>query len=361
MRTTGMTIALLGFSRDDAPATIETLAPVVLGRTENGRFGQRIVAVMRAAFDATGWQAAVVGADVIIARQLETLALAARARESVAPNATLIYECLDIHRLMIGTGLANRALRLLEHRLLRRCQTLIVSSPEFVRSHFERHYRHLPRVKLIENKVLGSELDDPERIRQMLVAPRPDGPPWRIGWFGMIRCRRSLDLLAALARSHRGAVEIVIRGRIARDVIPDFDAIVAATPNLYYRGPYDRRTDLGTIYAGMHFAWAIDYYEAGANSDWLLPNRIYEGGLFGAVPIARGGCATAVWLRHHGIGVILEGDPGTALNDFFVRLDRAGYDRHAADVRNLSQGTFLYSDEDCAAVMNSVVAAANQG
>jgi succinoglycan biosynthesis protein ExoL len=353
----GMGVTLLGFSRGDPPMKVETLTPILLGRTEDGRLGQRIGAVLRAALTARRWRDALDGADLVMARQLETLALASRARDRIAPNARLVYECLDVHRLMIDPGPAGRLLRFLEGRLLRRCQALIVSSPEFIRSHFARRYRHLPHVELIENKVLTREVGDLALAEQVRDASRPRGPPWRIGWFGVIRCRRSLDMLAALARSHQGLIEVIIRGRIARDVIPDFDAVVTATPNLRYLGPYDRGRDLGAIYADVHFAWAVDYYEQGANSDWLLPNRLYESGLFGSVTISRDGVATAAWLRQHRTGVCLNGDFGAALLGFIEGLDQAAYDRLAAAVRALPSGTFLYDDQDCVMLMNAVSAA----
>jgi succinoglycan biosynthesis protein ExoL len=352
----GMEVTLLGFSRGAPPATVEALTPIVLGRTEDGRLIQRIGAVLRAALTASKWRKALNGADVVIARQLETLALAARARDRVAPNARLVYECLDVHRLMINPGPVGRVLRALERHLLRRCQALIVSSPEFIRSHFARRYCDLPAVTLIENKVLAREVSDLGLAEQVRNAARPCGPPWRIGWFGVIRCRRSLDLLAALARSHKGAVEVIIRGRIAGDVRADLDSVVAATPNLHYFGPYDRRIDLASIYGEVHFAWAVDYYEDGANSDWLLPNRLYEGGLFGAVPITRGGVATATWLQRHGIGVCLDGDPAEALDTFIERLDQTDYERLAKAVRSLPLSSVIYHDKDCAILMNAISA-----
>ena len=128
------------------------------------------------------------------------------------------------------------------------------------------------------------------------MATIPAGPPWRIGWYGVIRCRKSLELLAALDHQLPGQVKVEIRGRPSLNVIPDFDALVAATPGLRFLGPYDRRRDLAPMYRGVHFAWAIDYYEAGANPDWLLPNRLYEGSLRGAVPIALARTETGRWL-----------------------------------------------------------------
>ena len=44
------------------------------------------------------------GADVVLARNLEMLIIASRARNLYAPRAALVYECLDIHRLLLSQG-----------------------------------------------------------------------------------------------------------------------------------------------------------------------------------------------------------------------------------------------------------------
>ena len=191
--------------------------------------------------------------------------------------ATLAYECLDIHRLMVGQSMAGSALRRLEAALLRATDLLVVSSPAFLREHPEPvHGTRLPPTCVIENKVLHTDFGSVAD-----AAARQSAPPWWIGWYGVLRCRRSLQLLDELTRRLPGHVMVELRGRPARSAIPDFDAIVAAKPALRFMGSYDRRRDLAQIYRAEHFTWAIDFYEAGANSLWLLPNRHYEGGLHG--------------------------------------------------------------------------------
>ena len=53
------------------------------------------------------------------------------------------------------------------------------------------------------------------------------------------------------------------------------------TDNIVYGGPYRNPDDLEEIYRPIHFICAVDYLDEGTNSDWLLPNRIYEGGRLG--------------------------------------------------------------------------------
>ena len=119
-----------------------------------------------------------------------------------------------------------------------------------------------------------------------LAAPPAAGEPWKIGWFGALRCRKSLELLAAFTRQMDGRFEVVLRGRPAYSEFDDFDGLVAAEPYIRFAGPYRNPEDLAAIYGEVHFSWAIDFFEEGLNSSWLLPNRLYEGCRFGAVPIA---------------------------------------------------------------------------
>jgi hypothetical protein len=353
----GAVVSLIGFHRGAAPAAVDGVVPWPLGRTTDARLRQRAVAVLGALLSSPRWRSLCAGADAIVARQLETLVLAALARRLLAPSAPLVFECLDIHRLMGASGLAGRLLRAVERRLLVRCQRLLVSSPHFVRFHFACVHQRLPEVTVVENKALSFEFDSSPEPEQC-PPRRPIAPPWRIGWFGMIRCARSLRLLADLALACPGAVEIVIRGRVATSVLPDFHTVVAATPGLSFGGPYDRARDLPRLYADVDFAWAIDFYEAGSNSDWLLPNRLYEAGLFGAVPIACRDVATGAWLAERQAGVLLEGDPATSVETFIRTLDAERFEALRAGLAALPKTAFLYTPEDCRALVESLVPAA---
>jgi succinoglycan biosynthesis protein ExoL len=367
LRTGGLRdIALLGFRRTaEPPALVEGIVPIDLGRTADGRFVQRGLAVARAAARIGAVRAAVSGAQLLLARQLEMLALASLARRRFAPTAGLAYECLDVHRLMVSPGLPGHALRALEGRLLQGCGLLLTSSPAFLDAHFCRAHARLPPVRIVENKVLETELAAGTPPRALPPGPPPGpplgpplGPPWRIGWFGVIRCARSLELLAALARRLPGQVEVVIRGRPARDAVPGFDAIVARTPGLSFLGPYDRAAELGRIYADVHLTWAMDFYEAGANSDWLLPNRLYEGGLHHAVPIAHAGVETGRWLAARGAGLLLAGPLEETLPALLAGLTPEAYAQARAASARLPRGDLVADGQECAALAAALAALA---
>jgi succinoglycan biosynthesis protein ExoL len=311
-------VAVLGFCRGREPiASVAGVAAINLGHTSDARLFSRVWSVLWALARAPFWSRRLAGVDIIQARNLEMLVLARAAQALSAPRASLIYEVLDVHRLMLGKGIASRGLRWIERRLMRRTSKLLVSSPAFVSGYFDAWGQPRPPVVLVENKVTG--LNGPPARS----SARSPGPPWRIAWYGMIRCQRSLDILTGLARRAPGLFEIEIRGRPAYAALKDFEAQVAAAPGVTFHGPY-HPSELPTNYAGVHFVWAIDYFEEGLNSDWLLPCRLYEGQLYGAVAIALRGVASGHWLADRGAGLLMD-DPDRELAHALAALDAETY------------------------------------
>jgi succinoglycan biosynthesis protein ExoL len=60
--------------------------------------------------------------------------------------------------------------------------------------------------------------------------------------------------------------------------------------------------------------------EAGYNSCWLLPNRLYEGGYFGVPSIAPSGTQTAKWIEARGAGFTVSEDLARNLPDLVRTL-----------------------------------------
>jgi hypothetical protein len=113
-----------------------------------------------------------------------------------------------------------------------------------------------------------------------------------------------------------------------------------------FTGPY-RFEELPTLYGDMHFSWAVDFFEQGLNSSWLLPNRIYESSFFGSVPIAVEGVETARWLAEKQIGVILDGQPETSLRNLFRALTTGRYRELAGALRDVPPTELVEGKEGC--------------
>ena len=356
LRTGGAEVELAGFHRfPKPPPSVGGVAALSLGRTQPAKLLSRALSVAKAALDLKPVAEAAGRAGVIVARNLEMLALAVRARNRYAPGTPIAYECLDIHRLLLSRGPAGYGLRFVEDWLLRQTDLLLTSSPAFIRNYFE------PRgfagaVRLVENKVLALE-GEPAPLPPERPAP---SLPWRIGWFGVLRCRKSFEILSRLARDLPGTVEIVMRGRPAPSIFPDFEAEARARPGITFEGAYRNPEDLSAIYGGVHFTWAIDYYEEGQNSAWLLPNRIYEGSLWGAVPLALAGVETGRWLSARHAGVRLPDPPDEALRSFFSGLDAAGYSHLAGAVARIPRAGLVDDAAACRRLVQSLPLRGNE-
>jgi succinoglycan biosynthesis protein ExoL len=321
----GASVTVIGFRRTEQPIRQVAGADAVdLGQTFDARFLHRAAKVLHRSLQARRWKAMVAQSDVLLARNLEMAVLANFTRRWAGSNVRLAYECLDIHGLLLGRGAPSAMIRWWERRLLQKSAVLVVSSPGFLRNYFDRLKIPLPTVVVSENKRMVTAADAPR--------PAPDQsqnhPPWRIGWFGNIRCVRSFEILQGLARRHPDLIDVELRGRPTGKL----QALIAENlpfANMRFNGPY-APSELASIYQGCDLAWAIDLWQQGQNADWLLPNRIYEGSFYNCLPIARAGTETAHWLDDRGAGVILQ-NPDDELEVFMTTLTPARYAelRHA--------------------------------
>jgi succinoglycan biosynthesis protein ExoL len=329
---------------------------VDLGETRDGAFVQRIRQVFAGARLATAAREKLAGADVIYARNLDMLACAYLAKRHAKLDIPVIYESLDVHRLLTRPDVIGAAMRWLEHALLKRTSGLVVSSPGFIRNHFERHYPGDYRAFIVENR-LAPGADYGARACERKSAASDAVRPLRLGWVGNLRCKRSLDLLCQLADQFPERLEVHLHGQPARTEVPVFEPLIDARANMTYHGRYRSPEDLAGIYDGLDVVWAGDFMEAGYNSVWLLPNRIYEGGYYCTPSIAPAGTETAAWLERHACGLIVDEPLEGSLPDLIGSLisDRSPIREGAAALARLPDETFIQPQSFLASVIHQIL------
>lgn len=342
----GADVSVAGFVRD--PDRLPSFPKmVVLGTTHNARFIHRIGAVVVQAFRLLRGHGLPPAAGVIIARNLEMLLLAHIVRLRSPVDTSVVYECLDIHRLMLGKGLLSSLLRRLERALLERSAGLITSSPAYINEYFHPIAKVSPEVILIENRVFGLPV---------ISSPLSElqGPPWTIVWNGAIRCAKSLTILHRAAAIANGRIRVVINGKVSYDQIPDFDAIVESSAWIEFRGAYRYPEDLESIYLGVHFNWTIDMFWEGQNSTWALANRIYEGGRAGIVPIAQASVETGRFYQRLGIGLLFDDLSPEAIATRLSSLEQPAYHQLRNDCLSIDPETWTLTTEGAQKILNSI-------
>ncbi len=344
-------LSIIGYMmrrRDDVAVNWEN---VDLGRTFDGNYVQRVKSIVGGARKAAADKDRLAAADVIYARNLDMLATAFLAKRYARLKTPVIYESLDVHRLLTRKDVIGLVFRRIEGALLARTRRLVVSSPAFLENHFEVRHRGKYRPSLIENRLAAGGDYGPRPDRS---PPAPaSSHPLRIGWIGVLRCSRSLGLLLGLARMFGPQVRIIMHGMPALTEIPDFHEKIKDLPNVEFHGRYKAPEDLSRIYSGLDVVWAGDFMEAGYNSVWLLPNRLYEGGYYAVPPIAPSGTQTAKWILDRGIGFTADEDLSVNLAALVKRLIADG--RDIADRRerllDLPEATFVQHRGELAALI----------
>lgn len=308
--------------KPDVPPTWENIH---LGTTYNRRYFQRLWAFTKCIGVLWIERARLADCGVIYVVNTDNAMLALLGRFFAGRGIPLVLELADIQPAMTGTGLVSRILRRIERFVLARSALLVTTSPGFVREYFEPMQKYSGELFLLENKVYPSrDLPAPESRENGSISR---GKPWVIGCFGALRCRRSLELMHALAARLGDHIKIVLRGYPAGTLAEDFDRLLGNLPNYQFGGPYPYPDGLGEMYGEIDFNWAFDESDPNGNSAWLLPNRIYEGGCFGIPVLGSKKTETGRWIDQHGLGWTFEEPLEENLMSFFKGLDVSEWDR----------------------------------
>ncbi len=322
-----------------------------LGHMPNERFVGRVFRLLRALPRVIRHSDALRGADIIIARNVDLLALGWIAKLCVAGRGTrLVYECLDIHGLMTRADGVGRVMRFCERFLLRRIDLLWTSSPGFLRNYFIPVQGYDGPHVVIENK-LWFETAPPRPVAADRVT-EPDR--FILGWVGSIRCASSLALLAGAAARLGPKVEIKVHGGVHHHAVPEFEAVLSEHPNMSYHGPYRYPDDLAPIYLGCDAVWAQDLWQRGGNSDWLLPNRIYEAGWYGCPSIAVEDMETGRRVAADGLGFVVEDATADVLVDLLSRHSKQAFREVSERLLAMPDAMFRLDVSDVAAALEAI-------
>ncbi len=344
-RALGHVVASLGMQKRAAEVDWPHIS---LGQIVEERLWRRLTVALLALPRLWRQRHALATVDLIIARNLDMVVLALIARAFAGRRVPVVYECLDVHGLMTRGGLGALA-RWVERRALARVALLVVSSPGFISQYFVARQGYAGPWHLLENKLA---LDVPPPPRPLpkhfdllsqrkalplakprtcfafrgdltksrnVIAERP-GEPLVLGWVGAIRCPRSFALLLEAADALPDTLEIRVNGTLHDHAIPGFAEAVAQRLNIRFCGAYAYPEGLAAAYAGLDLVWAQDLWQGGANSDWLLPNRIYEASWFGCPSLAVAGTETGRRVTASGLGFTLAEPTAEALIGCLQRL-----------------------------------------
>jgi len=351
----GVEVAGVTYRRDGEPSLP---APewnrIDLGYVEHCRHAKRIVTHIRAIWRILIHRPQLRRMDIFYARNLDMLILSLFAQPVLTGDRPiLVYECLDVHDALTRAGLKAALLRWIERRMLSRIDLLVVSSPGFLREYFIPYQKFREPSYVLENKLY---LDG-------TTVPRPDSRTISengserlvIAWVGILRCQRTLDLLKQLAATAGEAILIRLHGIVSDFLISDFQSQIEHYSNIVYAGPYRYPEGLPDAYAGADLVWAQELSWSGHNSDWLIPNRVYEASYFGTLSLAVQGTQTARIVTERDLGYVLKDSQPETLVDFINSTDRREIARRRRALLARPSSEFVQSTEDIDRLLQTLI------
>lgn len=247
-------------------------------------------------------------ADVVYAFGIDMGGLAALATTGL--GVTLAVEVGDIRPIQVSREWKGVLVRALERQIMRFVHIVVVTSNEFRDKYFVRRLGlDCAKFVVVENKLhfveslrLDNNVDD--GAQETL----------RIGYFGLLRCKKSLRALRELVQMGDGKISVYLRGYPYNNVSQEFNELVSMS-NVEYGGEYQSPSDLAKIYGSVDLVWGCYPHQGSSegNWSWARTNRFYESCYFQRPIVVQENSGDAYDVKRLGIGIEVDlADPVAA-------------------------------------------------
>lgn len=284
----GIDITRVGFSRTSAVR--RPVDGIELGEVPNGRILRRLWVYFRAIQQIRSLSRS---ADVVVAFGSD-VALLVTAASILMGSRPVVSFISDIPSQVDSGPVISRLARLVEKVAFSTSKLIVVTSEHFAHGYVN---QIAPGRDWVEVRNIPSPL--PAQLTGSTVAA-----PLTIGYFGLIRCRWSLDVLADLVRRHPDRFRVVVAGIDMLSIdLPQF----CAERNMTYLGTYRSPEDLNQIYSQADIVWTGYTFGSGRrNAAWAKTNRFFEAACYGLPQIGNAATLEGADLLDAGVGIALE-------------------------------------------------------
>src|SRR5690554_2128060 len=294
----GAKVHIIGFTRNNFPQGTDDISIESLGVLSHGNYISRIFRLFKFLFIL---RKRARDYDVIYNFTLDTLIISKIAL--LFCDKKWIYQIQDIRSIYFGNSLKSKIARFLEGFFIKRIDLLVVSSYNYYSEHYKKIYNiDSDKVIVIENKlVIGSVFPKPidnKSDRDNIIT---------IGYFGVMRCKRSWEILKMLAEKHIDRIQLYLRGKPV--AMPLIQQEIIDISNINYGGLYKSPDDLNELYNSVDIVWACYPYSRNRKEgNWKLARtiRFYEALAFGKPVIVQQGTPQAEDVINYNIGLVVD-------------------------------------------------------
>lgn len=343
LQDAGFVVEAAAFDRGNHAARLPECSVEDLGTIAHGRYLQRFLRLPRV-FPIL--RAGVRRNDVVYASGPDMALMAVLS--GIGLGRPVVLEVGDIRRIQVSSGLVGSLARLIERWLLSRCALLVVTAPGFVDEYYAKRLKTRIQTLVIENKLEPESASDQRGSRPGGSSGKPN-QPIRVGYFGMLRCEWSLQVLETLVLKHPMQFSVLIAGTPLDQ--SDLQQRVSNIPNVEYVGPYRSPDDLPGLYRDIDLSWAAYPGPDKGDPDWWLAraicrsNRLYESCRYETPVVSVEGSGDAVEVRKHDIGLVIVDQDVEAVVDVLAHLRHSDLEGWRRNMAELPREVYEYTTE----------------
>lgn len=294
----GAEVHVIGFTRKNFPEGTDNLSIESLGVLSHGNYVSRIIRLFkylsilrRRAKDY----------DVIYNFTLDTLIISRIVL--FLSNKKWIYQIQDIRPIYFGKSKKSKIARFLEKYFIKNIDLLVVSSFNY----YEDHYKDLYGISIDKVYVLENKLDRNSICPEILNSEKDSNRDIiTIGYFGVMRCNKSWQILKTLAIEQKNRISLYLRGKPI--AMPNIHEEIFDISNITYDGLYKSPDDLNELYNRVDIVWACYPYSERKEGNWRLARtiRFYEALAFRKPVIVQKGTVQENDVVKYNLGLVVD-------------------------------------------------------
>lgn len=241
-------------------------------------------------------------ADVVYAFGLDVLLLA-RLAGAVRLRKVQVLEIADIRAVETDAGWLSTIIQRVTSWLVRPVKILVSTSERYIADYYHKIIDHRFEAEFVlPNRVPGNY------AKRLPLRELSGDPQIRIGYFGGIRCERSIDILTKLIARGLGKFHLVVKGEWRLD--NGRRDTLRSHPDATIHGPYRSPEGLPGVYSDVDIVWVGYPYVAYrgrlvCNRRWARTTRYYEALCFGRAMIGQDGTADGKAIGTGGFGPVI--------------------------------------------------------
>ncbi|MFW6389941.1 MAG: hypothetical protein ACOCZT_02380 [Halanaerobiales bacterium] len=334
----GAEVKILSFDREYYSGKLFFEDYISLGSIEHGNYLKRLLPFLKSLRTI---RTNIKNSDVIYCFGLDTFLLGWLASKFISSSPKLVYEVGDIRKILTKDKLMSKILRVIQKFLTRKADLLAVTSEDYVTGYFENMLGLSDlNYKVMENKIAKNEMPVYQNDKKIT-----DENILKIGYFGVLRCPKSWEILKKIAIQSKGKIEIVLRG-IPRG-IKDFYETLEKVPNIIYNGEYKSPDDLPEMYTNVDLVWACYPYqrEEVGNWRWARTTRFYEACYFKRPLITQDNTADSRVVEEYNIGATVSLERTEETANRVLNISTEEIQKWYNNLYELPEEICVYTDE----------------